>query len=132
MEKVIEKNSTSSGAISAEGMTQSELIASFADFSQTDIPTRTELKTLKSSEIKRKHRIAMIPKHVTASQRRGNNLNSIVIKADKLWKKSLMPARGVILRHVGCLYDEEITALANLVECPQMVVDYFINHGEKL
>jgi len=130
MGKVVEKNQTSSGDITAEGMTQSELIASFADFSQTDIPTRAELKDMKPSEIKRKHRIAMIPKKIKASQMRGSNLNSIMIKADILWKKSSMPARGVLLRHVGCLYNEEITALANLHECPQMVVDYFINHGE--
>ena len=111
-------------------MTQAELIASFKDMEQTELPTRQELKTHKAQVVKRKRRIAMIPKNRKVSQTMGHNLNNRIAKADKLWKNTWMSQRGALLRHVGCQYEEEITALANCVECPQIVVDFFINHGD--
>jgi len=71
----------------------------------------------------------MIAKNRKPSQVRGHNLNRRVSAADRLWKNTWMAQRGDLLRHVGVQYDEEITALANCVECPQIVVDFFINKG---
>lgn len=116
-------------SITVSGMSQAELIESFKDFEQTEIPTREELLSHKAKVEKNRHRIAMIPKRVKPSQVRGHNLNNRIMAADKLWKNTWMSQRGVVLRHVGVQYDEEITALANCVECPQIVVDFFINHG---
>jgi hypothetical protein len=111
------------------GVSREELIGLFADLEQTELPTRNELKTFKVEEIKRRRRIAMIAKNKKPSQRRGHNLNVRVTAADRLWKNTWMAQRGDILRHVGVQYEEEITALANCVECPQIVVDFFINKG---
>lgn len=116
--------------ITAEGMSREDLIKSFANMEQTELPTRSEIETFKADADKRKRRIAMIPKRKKPSQTRGHNLNNRILKADRLWKSTWMSQRGVLLRHVGVQYDEEITALANCVECPQIVVDFFINHGE--
>lgn len=111
------------------GVSKEELIGLFKDLEQTELPTRKELKTFKGEEIKRRRRIAMIAKNRKPSQVRGHNLNRRVSAADRLWKNTWMAQRGNLLRHVGVQYDEEITALANCVECPQIVVDFFINKG---
>lgn len=117
--------------ITVAGLSQKELIESFADLKQTELLTRTEITTLKSEKPEvRKHRIHMIAKNIKPSQTRGHNLNLRISRADKLWKSTWMSQRGVLLRHVGVQYDEEIVALANCVECPQIVVDFFINHGD--
>jgi len=116
--------------ITVDGMSQADLIKSFAGLEQTELPTRGEVKSLKSQgKVKSKRRIAMIPKHRKPSQVSGHNLNKRIEAADKLWKNTWMSQRGVLLRHVGVQFDEEMTALANCVECPQIVVDFFMNHG---
>jgi hypothetical protein len=129
MTKIINVQGAKDPGIGVSGMTQQELIESFADLQQHEVPTRQEVLEHKDQVKTKKRRIQMIPKNKKISQRRGHNLNDRIIQADKLWKNTWMSQRGVLLRHVGVQYEEEITALANLTECPQIVIDYFINHG---
>lgn len=119
-------------AFSVQGMSKEELISSFAGLEQTELPTKAEIAeyTKEAVDGKRKRRIQMIPNRRKPSQVRGHDLNKRVMAADKLWKKAWAAERGNILRHVGVLYDEEITALSEMTECPQVVVEYFINRGK--
>ena len=58
------------------GLSQEELLKAFADIKQTELPTRSEIQE-HGKEVKKRRRIAMIPKRRKPSQVRGHELTNV-------------------------------------------------------
>ncbi len=116
-------------ATNATFYTKKDILRIFEGKGQVEIPTRDQIVKAKKAKKEPK-----IPKVVTPKQPRKpsrtylSNLNTRILKADRLWSKLLAHEKGELLMSVGITNDEDLVYLANSKKTPDVVIDWFINN----
>ena len=109
--------------------TTQEIVDCFKGVGQTELPLRN---TVVKSANKRKQKNPKRARFIFANYKKKpsqtylSNLNSRMLKADKLWHSLWAHEKGELLKVVGITNPDSIMELAEAIEIPDCVANHFM------